>query len=236
MSVDFDAIARAGRCDVSSLRLALPLLEQGYTPPFLARYRRDELSGIDEASLWALSNAVKAEQQLTARRDQLKATWEQTSLRDPAIGQAIGKAHTSRVLSRIARLLKSESNNAEDDPTQLAVRVLNPRKGDGTEFAEIASKVEGIQDPVAAVAGLDQAIAKRLLNDPRIVASATRWLARNAQIHIESISDPHGGNEPAESKQKERKQQQSKGAKENPSEDVVEMTCTDAPSTYAPCT
>ena len=62
MVVDLEAIARHGRCDVSSLRIALPLLEQGYSPPFLSRYRRDELSGVDEASLWALSAAIAAAQ------------------------------------------------------------------------------------------------------------------------------------------------------------------------------
>ncbi len=207
MSVDFDAIARAGRCDVSSLRLALPLLEQGYTPPFLARYRRDELSGIDEASLWALSSAVKAERELAIRRDELTAAWEQTTLRDPAIGLAISKAHSDRVLSRLARRLKSETSDAVDDSARLASRILNPQKGDGDDFAEIANKVEGIADPTAAVAGLDQAIATRLMGDPRIISAATRWLAKNARIHIENISDPHGESDVSESAGKKKGKQ-----------------------------
>ncbi len=193
MSVDFDAIARAGRCDVSSLRLALPLLEQGYTPPFLGRYRRDELSGIDEESLWALSRALKAAQEIAARREQLRSAWQQTSLRDPAIGRAIDKASSSRVLSRLARRLKSESSDAVDDATRLAVRVLNPQKGDGSDFAKLAATLDGIQDPANAVAKLDDAIAKRLMDDPRIIATATRWLANNARIFVESIHDPHSG-------------------------------------------
>ena len=76
MTVDLEAIARRGRCEVSSLRNALPLLEQGYSPPFLARYRRDELGGIDEANLWALSLAVGAEQAIATERDHLRSAWE----------------------------------------------------------------------------------------------------------------------------------------------------------------
>ncbi len=204
MSVDLDAIAHAGRCDVSSLRLALPLLEQGYTPPFLARYRRDELSGVDEASLWALASAIKAEQDLALRREELNAVWEQTALRDPAIGLAIGKAHSMRVLARLSRRLKTETSDAVDDATRLASRILNPQKGDGSEFAEIAAKVEGISDAPAAVAGLDQAIATRLMGDPRIIAAATRWLAKNARIHIESVNDPHGESDEKEVTLKKR--------------------------------
>jgi transcriptional accessory protein Tex/SPT6 len=201
MSVDFDAIARAGRCDVSSLRLALPLLEQGYTPPFLARYRRDELSGVDEASLWLLSNALKTERQLADRREELRSAWEQTPLRDPALGAAITKANSLRVLTRLARSLKVETNATIDDATRLAVRVLNPRKGDGGDVADLATKVEGIED-AAALEGLDQAIARRLMGDPRIIAAATRWLARNAKIYIQSISDPHAEAGTPKAKQK----------------------------------
>ena len=161
MSVDFEAIAQRGRCDASSLKLAQPLLEQGFSPPFLARYRCDELGGLSESNLWALSAAIKNEEKIAQRRDELHAAWQQTSLRDEAIGQAIKKSNSLRMLARLGRRLKAESNEQSNDPTLLAVRVLNPQKGDGSDFAEIAQKVEGIQDASVAVEGLNQALAKR---------------------------------------------------------------------------
>ena len=191
MSVDLDAIAQRGRCEVSSLRLALPLLEQGYTPPFLARYRRDELGDLDEASLWALSSAIQAERHVASRRDELHKAWERTSLRDPAIGHAISKSNSLRMLARLGRRLKSEASDNVSDATRLAVRVLNPQKGDGNDFVAIAAKVDGITDASAAVAGLEDALAKRLAGDPRIIAAAVRWLVKNARIHIVTINDPH---------------------------------------------
>ena len=200
MSVDYEAIAQRGRCDVSSLRLAEPLLEQGYTAPFLARYRRDELGGLDESSLWALSAAIKTEQKIAERRDELHAAWQQTSLCDPAIGQAIQKSSSLRMLARLGRRLKSESNEQSNAPALLAVRVLNPQKGDGSDFTEIAQKVEGIQDASAAVEGLEQALVKRLAGDPRVIAFAVRWLVKNAQIRIASVSDPHTPQEEPASK------------------------------------
>ena len=191
MSVDFDAIAQRGRCDVSSLRLAQPLIEQGYSPPFLSRYRRDELGGVDEASLWALSAAIRNEQEIATRKEKLHLAWQQTPLGDPAIGHAIEKAGSVRVLARLARRLKGESSTAPSDSVRLAVRVLNPQKGDGDDFAEIAGKVEEITDASAAVAGLDESLAQRLPDDPRIVAAAVRWLAKHAQVKIAKIHDPH---------------------------------------------
>ena len=126
MSVDFEAIAQRGRCDVSSLRLALPLLEQGYTPPFLARYRRDELGGLDESSLWALASALETQQDVAQQRDQLHEAWQQTSLKDPAIGNAIKKSNSTRMLARLARRLKSEASDNASDSARLAVRCAEP--------------------------------------------------------------------------------------------------------------
>ena len=191
MSVDLEAIAQRGRCDVSSLRLAIPLLEQGYSPPFLARYRRDELGGIDESSLWALATALQSERHVQGRREELIETWQRTSLQDPAIGNAIRKSNSLRMLSRLSRRLKLESNDAADDSVRLAVRLLNPQKGDGKDVSELAARVEGISDPAAAVAGVDAALAKRLAGDPRMMAAAVRWLSKHAKIHIANIHDPH---------------------------------------------
>ena len=202
MSVDLDAIAQRGRCDVSNLKLALPLLEQGYTPPFLARYRRDELGGLDESTLWSLFSAVQTQQQTVARREDLHQRWQQTTLQDPSIGQAIGKSNSLRMLARLGRRLKSENTDNVSDALRLAVRVLNPQKGDGDDFSAIAAKVEGIGDATAAVAGLEEALATRLAGDPRVISAAVRWLAKNARIHIANISDPH--TPPAEPTKKEK--------------------------------
>ncbi|TWT53900.1 General stress protein 13 [Rubripirellula amarantea] len=241
MSVDFEAIAQRGRCDVSSLRLALPLLEQGYTPPFLSRYRRDELGGVDEASLWALSAAVKSEQEIEARKAELQEAWRQTALSDPAIGHAINKAGSMRVLARLARRLKSESAAASSDSTHLAVRVLNPQKGDGDAFAEIAGKIEAITDVDAAVAGLDTSLAERLSGDPRMIASAVRWLSKHARIKITTIHDPHINSESGddgeanESDSASVAPKQAKAAKESSPSATVAPTQTEAkPAAEAP--
>ncbi len=191
MTVDLEAIARRGRCDVSMLRSALPLIEQGYTPPFLARYRRDELAGVDEASLWGLAHALHAERATAERREELQKAWEQTSLADPALGHAIRKCNSKRMLDRLARRLKAELAEQGTPSAKLAVRVMNPQRGDADDLLELAKAIDGVEDADAAVAGLDDAIARRLTGDPRIMGAAVRWLAKNARIHIATISDPH---------------------------------------------
>lgn len=236
MNVDLDAIAQRGHCEVSSLRLALPLIEQGYTPPFLARYRRDELGGLDEASMWALSHAVRSQQRLDEYRDQLHTLWQSTQLADPALGRAISGAKSRRLLDRLSRRVKTEAGESGSLAQRLAVRLLSPEKGDGEDLEAIAASVieanaktptastipaeaaeateqagdatEATQvsadaSPVvpttdAVMAKLDDALAKRLSGDPRIMGAAVRWLSRNAKIHVVEVTDPHGGEDDEE--------------------------------------
>ena len=236
MNVDLDAIARRGRCDVSSLRIAMPLLEQGYSPPFLSRYRRDELSGASESSLWAVSTAVAADKNLQERRAELKEIWEKTVLSDPSLGYAIEKAGSIRIVERLARRLKQESSDQTPDAIRLAVRVLNPKRGDGDDFQAIAEKVDGINDAAAAVAGLDEAIATRLTGDPRMMSAAVRWLSKHARIHIASISDPHIGaeNNNKEPKSDPPKADASKSDQQSESEQQSESTQTTEPPSESP--
>ena len=140
MAVDLEAIARRGRCDASSLKLGLPLLEQGYEAPFLARYRRDELGGLDEATLWNLKAAVDAETSIAEFREDLHQAWLATPLSDPAIGDAIRKSGSNRTLQRLGKRLRQETSAGIDsDANRLAVRMLNPQKGDPGDPAAVAA-------------------------------------------------------------------------------------------------
>ena len=216
MSVDFDAIAQRGRCDVSSLRLALPLLEQGFSPPFLARYRQDELGGVSERSLWELLSALQIDQDTQQRRDALVESWQKTTLRDPAIGSALKSSRSLRMLNRLGRRLKRETGDAVAPSTKLAVRVMNPQQGDSDDLASLAAGLEGVDNPEEANSGLDTVLAERLAGDPRMIAAAVRWLNKNAKIHIAKVHDPHlsGEDDSAASKDRKKSRTAAKADKE----------------------
>ena len=231
MTVDLEAIARRGRCDVSSLRIALPLLQQGYSPPFLARYRRDELSGLNESNLWALAAAVRADDSIRLLKEELDALWQATPLQDPAIGHAIRKSNSQRVLDRLARRVKQEAGESPDPATVLAVRVLDPQKGDASDLKALAESIDSIPDADAAVAGLDESIARRLTGDPRVISAAVRWLAKHARIHISKISDPHTppAEQPKKSGKGEAATKKDSAAKEAEPKEVAEAVAEATP-------
>lgn len=194
MTVDLEAIARRSGCDLSSLKLALPLIEQGLAPPFLARYRRDELGGISEAALWMLQRAVRNDQQLANRREELLKQWQRTRLQDKSIERAIRDARSKAAISRVARRLKSEAVDPQATiaaETWVASRVLNPEPGDSTEIAPLAEAVGQVEQLEQIEANLDRALARRIAEHPQILSAAVRWLSANAAIKFLEVSDPN---------------------------------------------
>ncbi len=194
MTVDLEAIARRSGCEISSLKLALPLVEQGYSPPFLARYRRDELGGISEPALWMLQRQVRAEKSLAARRQELTQLWERTRLADPSLKRAIYDAKSKVAMNRVGRRLKNEPidpNAAIPPALWVASRILNPQPNDPVELAELAAVVDQAAHVDEIANSLDAVLAKRLTDHPQVLAAAIRWLNANASIKFLEVSDPN---------------------------------------------
>jgi len=191
MTVDLEAIARRTNCELTSLRSALPLLEQGYAPPFLARYRRDELGGLSEQSMWVLYRAMRDEAWIKNRRESLLQRLEQMPQADPALGRAIRSASSKRVVDRLARRLRGESGEAGSAATRVASRILSPEKGDPSTTSDLIALM-GLQSETGSIeSGLDAALVSRLAGHPQIQAAAVRWLFNNAKIRILSVKDTH---------------------------------------------
>lgn len=194
MTVDLEAIARRSGCDISSLKLALPLVEQGFSPPFLARYRRDELGGVSEPALWMLQRSIRSEQSLAARREELTKLWQRTRLADRSIEKAIRDAKSKSAIGRVARRLKSEPadpNATIPADVWVASRLLNPEPGDSIDVAEVALAVGHADHAEQIAQTIDRALARRLAEHPQVLGAAVRWLTTNASIRFLGVSDPN---------------------------------------------
>ena len=194
MTVDLEAIARRSGCDISSLKLALPLVEQGFAPPFLARYRRDELGGVSEPALWMLQRSIRSEQSLAARREELMKLWHRTRLADKSIEKAIRDAKSKSAIGRVARRLKSEPadpNATIPAEVWVASRLLNPEPGDSIDVAAVAAAVGQAEHADQITQTIDRALARRLAEHPQVLGAAVRWLTANASIKFLEVSDPN---------------------------------------------
>ncbi len=196
MPVDLEAIARRTHCELTSLKAALPLIEQGFSPPFLARYRRDELGGLAEQPMWVLYRAVREEAWVKNRREDLLKRLEQIPQADPALGRAVRSASSKRVIERLGRRVRHEVQEASSPATRVAMRLLNPEKNDSSDLASLLSTMQLAADSVDDAA-IDQALVQRLAAHPQLQATAVRWLINNAKIRIVSVKDIHAESDDA---------------------------------------
>ncbi|WP_417738143.1 S1 RNA-binding domain-containing protein [Rosistilla oblonga] len=234
MTVEIEAIARETGCDAASLKIALPLIRQGYLPPFLARYRRDELNGVSESALWLLHGAVSREQSIDQRRTELLQLAERSTCVDTALDKAIRLANSGRHFDRLTRLIRNR-NSVLDDACRLAIRVLNPKEDDTADLQAIATEVLGAEDNKAAsaVERLDDALLRELPNNQELIGIATNWLMRNAKIKIGKVFDPHGESDEPNKEAADAKPSQPSGsgageAKANETKEPVEAAATEA--------
>ena len=66
---DLSGIARHLRLSVEQIRVAAELLEQGYQPTFLERYRSDEIGGLSNHTLWSLKLGLQRLHRLQQARE-----------------------------------------------------------------------------------------------------------------------------------------------------------------------
>ncbi|WP_218934195.1 S1 RNA-binding domain-containing protein [Rosistilla ulvae] len=196
MTVEIEAIARETGCDAASLKIALPLIRQGYLPPFLARYRRDELNGLSENALWLLHGAVSREQSIEERRAELRQLAERSVCVDTALDKAIRMADSGRHFDRLTRLIRNR-NSVLDDASRLVIRVLNPQENDSADLQAIATELLGTEEnkASAAVSRFEETLQRELPNNQELIGIATSWLMRNAKIKVGKVFDPHGESE-----------------------------------------
>ncbi len=66
--IDLRSIARHLRLPVEQIRLAADLLQQGYQPAFIERYRADETGNLPHSLLWSIKLAMERQQRLEESR------------------------------------------------------------------------------------------------------------------------------------------------------------------------
>jgi transcriptional accessory protein Tex/SPT6 len=192
MSIDIEQLARTVQCDSGHLRTAVMLLRQGYRPSYLARYRRDELGGLNESVLWVADLAVRSEERIERRRAELQRRAAAADPARPCVEALLADSVNEFELDLAARVLKSPALDATD-AHRLAKRLLRPLAGDSADPVQVVHQALGTDDPLrvqSALAGWQDALPDLFHYDLRILRAASQWLERNAKIQIGEIIEP----------------------------------------------
>jgi len=92
------SIAAATGVPVRQVRIAIELLEDGNTLPFIARYRKEATGGLDETSLRLIEDALAKAHELAKRKTTILRTIDQQGLLTAELRQQIEQCDDKQVL------------------------------------------------------------------------------------------------------------------------------------------
>lgn len=78
----------------AAVHQTIQLLEEGATIPFIARYRKDRVGGIDEVAIGAIADALQAFNQLEARRQSILKSLAELNVTDATLLDKIQQCHS----------------------------------------------------------------------------------------------------------------------------------------------
>jgi protein Tex len=113
--IDLSGIARQLHLSIDQIRLAADLIEQGYAPSFISRYRADETGSLPKAVLWRLKLHIDHQKRLDAARQRVGKQLPKDVGLDPEANRCIENART---VVAIEAVLKSFRARRALDQTQ----------------------------------------------------------------------------------------------------------------------
>jgi len=99
--IDLGHLARRLGLPVSGVQAAVQLLDQGNTIPFIARYRRDQIGGLDEEAVRRIREALSRGRQLLERKQTVLRTIQSQSRLSAELEQSVMAAESLKQLEDI---------------------------------------------------------------------------------------------------------------------------------------
>ena len=158
--IDLSGIARHLRLSPDQIRVATDLLEQGYTPTFIARYRGDEIGALPTPTLWRLKFQVDRIKRLEAARARALRQLPKDSVLDSDAQQFLQSAGSLVAIDVVLRCFRARRSMAQSQE----------RHGQASQLVEALLTYSGppIDDLAAWAAsqlGTEDADGQQLLSD-----------------------------------------------------------------------
>jgi protein Tex len=171
----------------SQVRAAVELLDGGASVPFIARYRKEATSGLDDIHLRELEARLGYLRELEDRREAVLKSIEEQGKLTPELRSAIEAAATKqdledlylpykprrRTKGQIAREAGLEPladllwGDPTRDPAQEAAAFVKAEKGEnGEDFTTVPAVLDGVRD----------LLSERWAEDAPLVQSLREWL------------------------------------------------------------
>ena len=200
---DLRNIAQQLRLPADQLRIAADLLEQGYQPAFIARYRADEAGNLPGSLLWSLKFALERQHQLnTARQEAIAHLGEGVELDDEG-RERIERAQTTVDIDVVLRCFRARrAARQSGERSGQASELLEKMIAASTPIADLpAWAAEQMSIPTdqgeALIQQSSRLIASLLAGDTRLMERMRLAIQKKATIKVEMIAEtpPKAGKE-----------------------------------------
>jgi uncharacterized protein len=189
------AIASLLGLKTAQVRVALRLLDEGNTIPFIARYRKEVTGELDEAQLRDIADHYEVQKNLYQRKcDVLRLVSEQGALTDPAeqakFAAAVQAAKTVTEVDDLYRPYrpkrKTRASVAKERGLEpLSTWLIMPDRVQDTAetvlqyAAQFVAEDKGVSSAEEALQGACDILAEHISDDPQ----ARKWLRAHAMEH-----------------------------------------------------
>ena len=196
--IDLSGIARHLRLSVEQIRVVADLLEQGYQPGFIERYRADETGNLPRASLWLLKLEIDRQVRLQASRDRVASQLPKDAELDAEAIKYLQRATSEVELDAALRTFRSRrqlSQNQEIDKQASALleKMIEYQGPAVPDLAAWAAEQLSV-DPPAAQEALQQAgrlVGMLMHSDSSLNQELRRTIQRLAQVRVELCDPTH---------------------------------------------
>lgn len=166
MRAHHERIARALSLEPRQVEAAARLLEDGATVPFIARYRKEATSSLDEVAIAAIRDQLATLAELDRRRTAIVRSLQERDLLSPELERQLARAQTRAELEDLylpyrpkRRTRASVARERGLEPLADALCDQDGRRIDVRAFVDPRA---GVSDPEAALAGARDIVAERI--------------------------------------------------------------------------
>ena len=177
----------------------IALLDKGDTVPFIARYRKEATSGLDDIQLRKLAERLEYLRQLEQRRQSILQSIQQQGLLTPELSKALQESLSKTTLEDLYRPFKPKRNSKATlaktaGLTPLAEQLLGQTSVNPEYIAKaFINSQHDITSTAEALQGAEQILQERLAETAPLLAQLRQWLTANALL---KVSVKRGKNDP----------------------------------------
>lgn len=190
--IDLRGIARRLRLSVDQIRLAADLLEQGYQPAFIQRYRADESGGLPKSVLWSLKLDIDRQQRISKAREKAKSQLPKEAELDEEAQKFLESATTETEIEVAMRCWRArrnlqQSQERDKQPGQLLEKLISFSGSAPENIDTWAAEQLGVDTEEAAqvVQSTKRLVGSLLQGDTSFSEKLRRTIQKKAQLEVE---------------------------------------------------